>query len=258
MKEKEELRIIIIEDEEPSRMALASLLKEFCPEVKIEASVASLTEARYAILRYAPDAVFLDVEIPPEGTGFDLLESIHPSFLRFGVIFTTGHQNYAFQAFRSNAVDFLTKPVDPDELITAVNKIHLYKNTKRLQEAGDNVQNLLKEMSAAQSKGIRLTMPSPRGMRILYTSEVAFFGIDEYQTEVQFANGELLSSPVTIEMHTQELISNGFIQTSNKSFVNTAHVQYVMENPDRVILKNGHAIPIAPPYIQLVSKRFGL
>jgi two-component system LytT family response regulator len=256
MDEEEKLRVVIVDDEEHGRKALTTLLKEFCPTVHVEAAVATLTDARQAILQYAPDAVFLDVEMPPEGTGFDLLKSIHPRFLRFAVIFTTGHKEYAFQALRSNAVDFLTKPVDIDELQDAVEKLHSYKKTKRLEEAGSNIQNLLKSINT-QPKGVRLMLPTPAGMRIVHSSEVAFFSTGPQKTEVQFANGESVTSSGRVEMYEDELLNNGFVRTDDEFFVNTSYIQYYIDKEDggKVVLKNGHSVVVTQEYKDRLFER---
>ncbi|MES2766817.1 MAG: response regulator transcription factor [Bacteroidota bacterium] len=251
MDDTEELRVLIVDDEEHSRLALVSLLREFCPSVHIEATVSNITDARRAILQYAPDAVFLDVEMPPEGTGFDLLESIHPSFLRFAVVFITGHREYAFQALRANAVDFLPKPVDIDDLQKAVAKLYEYKRSKRLEEAGRNVRNLLKSMAAQQqAKGVRLLLPTPDGMRIVHSEEVAFLTITPHRTDIQFANGESFSSGVPLKIDTHELLDNGFVRTSIEHFVNSSYIQSYIEKKDggKVVLKNGHTVVVAPFY----------
>ncbi|HYF02605.1 MAG TPA: response regulator transcription factor [Patescibacteria group bacterium] len=249
MDNKERLHVVIIDDEEHSRETLASLLREFCPSVQIEATVTSITDARRAILQYAPDAVFLDVELPPEGSGFDLLESIHPSFLRFAVVFTTGHSEYAAQAIRTQAVDFLTKPVDIDELQEAVTKLHEYKRTKRLEEAGANVLSLLKNISELQPKGLRMMFPTSTGLRIVHSSEVAYIAIMPNETEVRFANGELFTASISLNSRRQDILDNGFVQIGNEGYANTAHIQYFVEREgSKVAFKNGHSVPVESAY----------
>jgi two-component system LytT family response regulator len=250
MSEDEELRVLIIDDEEPSRLALTSLLKEFCPQVRIEKTVSNISDAKQAILQYAPDAIFLDVEMPPEGTGFDLLESIHPNFLRFAVVFTTGHKEYAFQAIRANAVDFLAKPIDIDDLQKAVNKIQQYKRSKRLEKAGSNVQEFLKKMNAMQPKGVRILFPTETGARIVHSGEVAFFTIQPRKTEVHFANGESFVADAPLEPHEQDLANDGFVKTGEHSLVNIKYVQHYIEKEEggKVVLKNGHSVLVNPLY----------
>lgn len=258
MDEKEELRVVIVDDEEYGRSTLTTLLTEFCPSVRIEAAVSTITQARQAILRYAPDAVFLDIEMPPEGTGFDLVESIHPSFLRFAVIFTTGHREYALQAMRANAVDFLPKPIDIDELERAVNKVRIYKRTQRLEEAGQNVQNLLKTLNAEQqARGIRIMLPTPTGMRVVQLQEVAFFSITPFNTNVQFANGESFASGTPLEISEDMLLANGFVRTNPEFLVNTGYIQYYIDKDEgaKIVLKNGHSVFVTPEFKEGVFER---
>ena len=114
------IRVIIIDDEENARITLRELLALNCPDVHIVAEAGSIPSAAKQIKLTQPDAIFLDIKLN-EGTGFDLLEMFPKP--NFHVIFTTAYDQFALKAFKYNAIDYLTKPIDPDELITAVHKI---------------------------------------------------------------------------------------------------------------------------------------
>ena len=113
------LRAVIIDDEANAREALQNMLKLVAPEVEICGEVKNVDLGIQLINSQKPDLVFLDIQMPGK-TGFDLLQSFEK--LDFSVIFTTAYQEYALKAFRFSAIDYLLKPIDPDELIEAVNK----------------------------------------------------------------------------------------------------------------------------------------
>lgn len=116
------LRAIIVEDEPTGIENLRFKLKEYCPEVEIVAECLNGKDAIRQIHRHLPDVVFLDIMLG-DMTGFDVLKGIRQP--TFEVIFTTSYDEYAIQAIKTNALDYLLKPIDIDELIEAVSKMRL-------------------------------------------------------------------------------------------------------------------------------------
>ena len=111
------IKALIIDDEVKARNVLRHYLESFVPEVMEIRQGESVDTALQLLYTYQPDIVFLDVEMPYKN-GFQLLMEIkEPSF---DVIFTTAYNQYAIQAIRFSALDYLLKPVDPDELKGAV------------------------------------------------------------------------------------------------------------------------------------------
>ena len=113
------LKAIIIDDEPDSIKLLQLHLALYCPEIEIAGTYTSSVKALTAIEKLQPDLVFLDIEMPVMN-GFELLEKI--LHLPFSVIFITAYNQYALKAFRFNAVDYLVKPIDKDDLVEAVAK----------------------------------------------------------------------------------------------------------------------------------------
>ncbi len=114
------MNAIIVDDEKKGREILKKLLENYCPEVHIKALASSADEAYNSIRKHHPDIVFLDIEMP-NGNGFYLLEKFNT--IPFRVIFTTAYDNYAIKAIKHRAFDYLLKPIDIDELKTAVANI---------------------------------------------------------------------------------------------------------------------------------------
>lgn len=110
---------VIIDDEVYCSDVLRILLTKYCPDIKIEAIFNNALLAKEYLREKKPDIIFLDIEMP-QLNGFDLLLQL-PSIVS-KVIFTTAYDKYAIKAFRFNAVDYLLKPIEKDELIAAVKK----------------------------------------------------------------------------------------------------------------------------------------
>src|ERR1700752_2090976 len=131
------IKTIIIDDEESGIVALQLLLEQNCPSVKVIATENDPEEGIEAIQNLNPDLVFLDIEMPT-ATGFDVVEATKDK--SYQVVFTTAFEHYAIKAFKANAVDYLLKPVDLDELIATVNNVE-----KRMLEKKNPLPDNLEE-----------------------------------------------------------------------------------------------------------------
>ena len=114
------IRAIIVDDEPLCCDTLETMLEKYCPEVELAAICHSGEEAIAAINQQKPDLVFLDIEMP-RMNGFDMLQKI--SAINFEIIFTTSFDQYALRAIRFSALDYLLKPIDKEDLQTAVQKV---------------------------------------------------------------------------------------------------------------------------------------
>ncbi len=138
------IRTVIIDDEDRARETIKEMLAIYCPELEIVGEGNNVINGIRQIKNLQPDLVFLDIKMP-DGTGFDLLNRIDKK--RFALIFLTAFDEFAVKAFRFNAIDYLLKPIDPDELITAVERVKSSLETEknRLSALLDNLKNIKKE-----------------------------------------------------------------------------------------------------------------
>src|SRR4026207_287856 len=119
------INAVLIDDEKHCLETLSMMLSRYCKEVNIIEQCGSAKKGLEAINRHKPDLVFLDIEMPMMN-GFELLEQF--TEIPFAVIFTTSYDQYAIKAFRYSALDYLLKPIDPEELITSVTKVSSKKS----------------------------------------------------------------------------------------------------------------------------------
>jgi two-component system LytT family response regulator len=129
------MKAIIIDDEQHCIKTLQWTLAQYCPDVEIVATAENGTNGKNSIEAFNPDIVFLDIEMPMMN-GIDMLKSFEE--ISFEVIFTTAYDKYAINAIKLNALDYLLKPIDKDELIAAVDKI----KTKKLKIDKSQIENL--------------------------------------------------------------------------------------------------------------------
>lgn len=128
------INAIVVDDEQSCIDRLSDLLATHCQHsVRLIGTASSVDDGVKAITNARPDVIFLDVQLD-ESTGFDLLKQLNE--IRFEVIFTTAFEKYAVQAFKFSAIDYLLKPVDPDDLMQAVKKLEQELERRHVSEAG--------------------------------------------------------------------------------------------------------------------------
>lgn len=143
---------VIVDDEQGNRENLFHMLEDYCPQIKISAICSSVTEARTVLTETKTDILFLDICLGDK-TGFSLLESLPD--ISFEVIFVTAFDRYAIQAIRFSALDYLLKPIDPEELTHAVDKavqvILRKQENKRMQNLLANAKTVDRQKKIALS-----------------------------------------------------------------------------------------------------------
>ena len=160
------IRALIIDDELKARNILDHYVKNFIPEITEVRQADSVDAALEMLTMFKPNIVFLDVEMPHKN-GFDFLLAIQDP--AFDVIFTTAYNQYAIQAIRFSALDYLLKPVDPDELKASVVR-HMEKK-ESAAEKKELFNNLVQNIEKKDVKDFRIAVPSNEG--------VFFFTIEE-------------------------------------------------------------------------------
>ena len=154
------LRALLVDDELPACKTLKWLIEENIPELAIAGFAHSATEARQFLSQEKIDLIFLDISMPGE-TGFDLLSSLTEG--KYAVIFVTAHDEYAIKAFKTEALDYLLKPIDIDELKFAVNKV--FKNSQAVKLSNFQKESLSKMSNHLNSD--RITIPHLEGLKII-------------------------------------------------------------------------------------------
>ena len=115
------MKAIIIDDEKQARVSLSLLLQENCPEIEVADQCENLPQGVKSIRKHRPDVVFLDIEMPGH-SGLELLEFFDEKEIEFSIIFTTAYNDFAVQAFKLSALDYLLKPIDMETLEVALGK----------------------------------------------------------------------------------------------------------------------------------------
>jgi two-component system LytT family response regulator len=214
------INAIIVDDEEFARENLRIFIEDFCPEIHVMQMAANAREARQQVEELNPDLVFLDIMMPGDD-GFSFLNGVEDR--RFAVIFTTAHNEFALKAIKENAVDYLEKPINIEELQTAVKKavdiIELQRNAGLSDERiGRILQNIAIENSVEKT-----TIPTRDGMAIVKNSEIIHLEASESYTTIYLTGGRKFLSSKTIKTYELKLDERMFFRTHKSHIINISH-----------------------------------
>lgn len=234
------LRVLIVDDEADARENLQLMLAEHCPEVEVVGQAASAAEAREKIQELQPNGLFLDIKMPGED-GFALLASI--AELDLPVVFTTAYDEYALRAYKENALDYLEKPIDHEELERAVRKMQ--KLTGELGSGQPSaIAALLKDQGSPLSK--RLAIPGRDGLVLLKHEDILYLEANDSYTTIHLLDGKRSVSSKHIRIFEDHLDPKSFFRVHKTYIINLAHLKgFNRAEGNMAVLENGTLIPVS-------------
>lgn len=236
MKKDNLLHIIIVDDEPKASEVLKSMLKRIDLKIEVLAVVHDSRKAKSIIEQHEVDVLFLDVDMPFM-TGFDVLESIvSPSF---EVIFVTGHNQYAIDAFRYTASGYILKPIDYDDLQHAVAMA-----VSRLNQKSSAVQNKILISNLISNQDKSLGVPTMKGLDFVQVSKIIRCEGDQKCTKVYVEEGRAIVSSYNIGEFIRLLEPFGFFVAHKSHLINLNKIsKYYKEGNIEMI--DGSVIPLA-------------
>lgn len=230
---------ILIDDEQDALESLAWEINMFCKEIKIVDSFTNPEEAISAINYLKPDCVFLDIEMP-KLDGFQLLS--HLSYRDFDLVITTAYDNYALKAFKENAIDYLLKPIDNDDLINVVNKIKKNKLNKQL---GFSLGNLIKPI---EKKNKKIAIPLNGKVIFINIEEVIYCLADGNYTTIFLINGDKYLYSKKIKDVLEIFSVPEIIRVHQSYLINVHHVKELVKKEGYyLVLSNKITVPVSKP-----------
>jgi len=231
---------ILVDDEKGCRDTLESLLSNF-PEVKVVAQASSIKEAQELIENLHPQLVFLDIEMPG-GNGFELLEKFNP--INFDIIFTTAFDQYAIKAIKYSALDYLLKPIDPDELTASIQRFSTKKHDQNL--INNQFKNLLTNITE-ESSHHKIAVPDGEGINFIKVNDIIRFqseGSYTYMHTTEHPKPILISKPMGD--YQEMLTADSFVRIHRSHLINLNHVtKYVKGDGSYAIMSDGAKVEVA-------------
>lgn len=237
------VKVVIVDDEQNSREALIGKLDLFCPEVEIAGEAGSVSEAVETINSVNPDAVFLDIKLAGE-SGFDILEAISENpDVSPEIVFITAHDEYAIQAIKFSALDYLLKPIDPEELVKAIRKI---EEQKGIPKNAANLNVLVENIRQASDSPKKIVVPTSDGMHIIKLSDIVRLESSSNYTTFFLNNEKSLLASKTLKEFDNMLSGYNFNRIHKSHLVNMNFLKrYVQTDGGYLILEDGSKIPVA-------------
>lgn len=232
-------KVLIIDDENPTREFIRKMLESFDLKLEIYTDGENVQSGIEAIERIKPDIVLLDIQMP-DGNGFDVLKSV--AHKQFEIIFITAFQEFAVQAIKFSALDYILKPIDAEELRGAVtNALQLLSHKKdehQLQALQHNIQPHLKR---------KLVLKTQESIFVVEIDDIVHCEADKNYTFFYLNDGKKILVSKTLKDYDTLLSGLQFFRVHQSHLINLNCVErYDKHDGGSVILKDGTAIPLSP------------
>jgi len=235
------IQALIVDDEKPATELLATLIREFIPDVNILGEAHSVKEGIQMINTLQPELVFLDIQMP-QGGGFALLRSFDK--LPFSVIFTTAYDQYAIKAIQYSALDYILKPITLKRLQDSISRHRKDKEEKEQREA--NVYLLPDNLINLHQQTTKIVVPIPKGMKIISISDITYLKASGVYSDMVLADGTVQVVSKGLKHFEQLLGPYGLVRVHDSYIVNFQHIdRYMRGRGGEVIMKDGTNIEVS-------------
>ena len=225
------IKAVIVDDELNCVEMLEWLIKTYCPVVNVVAMCTSGEKGIEAIMKHRPDVVFLDIEMP-KMNGFDMLEKFDSLF--FDVVFTTAYNKFAIKAFRYSALNYLLKPVDPEDLQSTIKKLE----EKKSSVGKEQLNLLLENMKNLSAPVQRIALSTGDGLIFVNTADIMYCQAESNYTNVVMAKGNKVLIAKTLKDIDETLSGKDFFRVHNSYLVNINHIKKFVRGDGGYILMN--------------------
>lgn len=223
------MRALIVDDDELIRIMVQKLIEKYYPDFNEVITASSVSEAAEKYTSGNFDLLFLDVHLDT-GTSFDFLEQVDHSGSE--VIFITGHDNYAIDAIKVDAVDYLLKPIEISEFKSAVDKA-----ISRL-----TLKNTPKDLSEFEIKqGRSITLKDTEQIRIIRINQIIYLEASGAYTDVFLEGNEHFTISKNLKDFENRLGDSGFIRVHNSSLINALKIIKVLKRDGLTLEMQGGA-----------------
>ena len=250
------MNILLVDNEEEVRLVLKSMVMSWAQGLHRIEEATGVLDGVQKIKSFCPDIVLLDVEMD-DGTGFDLLRQVlNPSFQ---LIFTTAHNQYAIQAFRFSAIDYLLKPINPEELQASLQRAmdHISQHTLQKQ-----LFVLMQQLANKPEPEQQIVLKDIDKTYFIRMNDILYCEAEGAYTKFYLVNGDPVFVSRNLRSYEELLSPAGFIRTHHSCLVNPSKIRIYDRKTDSgtLVLEGGYTIPVSQRkkefVIQFLEKRF--
>lgn len=231
-------KALIIDDEQRTRELIAKMIDSFDLGITAIPAGENVKSGLLAIEEHKPDIVFLDIQMP-DGTGFDLLKAIPNK--DFEVIFITAHEEFAIKAIKFSALDYILKPIDPEELRAAVERalegMSQQKETPQFEALQNNINPTRKK---------RLVLKTQESVHVVDLDNIIRCEADRNYTSFYLTEGKKILVSRTLKEYETLLTGHSFLRVQQSHLINLNFVErYDKGNGGSVVMKDGSEVPLS-------------
>jgi two-component system LytT family response regulator len=244
------IKTILIDDEDHCLDTLSILLRDHCPEVQVMERCLTAKSGLESIHKLKPDLVFLDIEMPFMN-GFELLQQVKE--ISFAVIFVTGYDQYAIKAIHVSALDYILKPIDRNDLIAAIRKLHVAH-----PPLDEQFKLLLQQMNRKDSAFTKIAIPSVEGYELMLVEQIMFCVADDNYTHLHLKNKKKITASRTLKEIGFQLESfPSFVRVHHSYIVNLNEVvRYSRGEGGHLLMSDGSTINVSRSRKEALLKHF--
>jgi two-component system, LytTR family, response regulator len=234
------MRILIIDNEPELRSGLRQLITSMGKPGDLLEEAEGVVSGLEKIAAYDPELVFLDIEME-DGTGFDLLRQL--SNPPFQLIFTTAHNQYAIQAFKFSAMDYLLKPIDPGELASSLEKAraHITKS-----DLNNQLAVLMQQLSSKPVAEKKIVLKDIESTYFVKISDILYCEAGGTYTKFYIEKADPILVSKNLKEYEAILEPHGFLRTHHSYLLNPDKIKmYDKTDGGALILVSGHSIPVS-------------
>jgi two-component system LytT family response regulator len=233
------IKAIIIDDESNNQELISNLLKNYAENIQVVAVANSVETAYAAIMEHHPDLIFLDIQMP-DGTGFDLLKKFEK--INFKIIFVTAHQEFAIEAFKYSALDYLLKPLSPTNLIEAVKKV---EESMSSEDLNLKLKILLSNIAEPIKNKKKIVLKTMERIYSVDIDDIIRLESDGGYTKVYLLDGKRIMVSRTMKEFDDLLMDAGFLRVHHSHLVNMNHLFCFEKAEGHLVMKDESIVPVS-------------
>ncbi len=235
------MRVVIIDDETNSRDSIKRILQFSCPSVELVGEAESVESGYECIIKNQPEVVILDIKMP-DGTGFDLLNRF--TAVDFKVIFVTAFEEYAIKAFKFNAIDYVTKPVDASELKKAIDRTEESLTGATINDA---VKLLLESVDKVNkpNQHKKIVLRTLNTIHVIEIRSIIRCESDRNYTVFHIAGEDKILVSRSMKEYDEILEEHGFFRVHNSHLINLSYVRKFFRDDLIVSLSDHTSVPVS-------------
>lgn len=234
------IKTIIIDDEVKARETILNMLAAYCPDVEVIATAGSVSEGEEILSLHHPDLVLLDIKMA-DGTGFDLLKRLDK--INFFVIFVTAFEEFAIRAFKFSALDYILKPLDPDELSNAVIKA---KEKIEKESMSVKLDALFQNLGALSKDTKKIVLKTTANVHIVNLKDIIRCESEKNYTHFFTSEGEEITVSKTLKEFNELLIDYSFYRVHQSHLINLAHMKrYEKQDGGFIVMDDNSRVPVS-------------